>query len=96
MGLWQTSKVAISKWIKRKSFAEAMEKAEKIRAATQARAERNSGLFTAAQENLRRDLGLHDRVKVGSRTEHQFCACVKVGTQSRASRSRLRIRLKRR
>lgn len=88
--------MALSKWIVRKSYDDAMAKAKKIKSATQAKTERNSGLFTNAQESLRRELRLHDRVPIASMTDDQRCSCLRSGAKLRASRSQMRVRITRR
>ncbi len=87
--------MAVSKWLMRKSFEEATAKAQGIRDAKQAKEERTGGLFTGAQENLRRELGLHDRLRPHD-TGHVCCDCVSEKPVIRASRPRSRIVLKRR
>ncbi|MDP1719956.1 MAG: hypothetical protein Q8L08_03015 [Candidatus Nanopelagicaceae bacterium] len=60
--------MALSRWISRKSFGDAMLKAEQLKIAAEAKERRNSGLFTEAQQNLRRELQLHDRDKPSEAT----------------------------
>ncbi|MEI6844387.1 MAG: hypothetical protein WCK79_03680 [Actinomycetes bacterium] len=86
--------MAVSKWLMRKSFEEANAKAQVIKEARAAKNERNSGLFTAAQEDLRRELRLHDRLRPHD-TGHDCCECMNEKPVFKASRSRSRIVLKR-
>ncbi len=74
----------------RKSFDDAANKAEIIKAAAELRREKNAGIFTASQENFRKELGLARReVSAIDRP----CLCCDRKTQMRPSRSHLRVRL---
>ncbi|MFA5918611.1 MAG: hypothetical protein WC800_03620 [Candidatus Nanopelagicaceae bacterium] len=89
--------MALSRWIARKSFNDAMLKAEQLKIAADAKERRNSGLFTQAQQNLRRELQLHDRGK--SSEAVQTCQCCNGGKfiqTLKPSRSMTRVRITRR
>jgi len=86
--------MAVSQWLMRKSFSEASKKADQIRRDSDAKKARNSGLFTGAQENLRRELGLHDRIK-NLPADHECCTCSISVTAIKPSRARMRIQIKR-
>ena len=87
--------MALSKWLLRKSYEDAATQAREIKAATQAKKERNSGLFTAAQENLRRELGLGDRPRRTSPQADRCCDGHVSRHVLRPSRPRIRVRLRR-
>ncbi|TRZ88346.1 MAG: hypothetical protein D4R83_00410 [Streptomycetaceae bacterium] len=87
--------MAVSQWLMRKSFSEASKKADQIRRDSEVKKARNSGLFTGAQENLRRELGLHDRIK-NLPADHECCTCTISVTAIKPSRARMRIQIKRR
>jgi hypothetical protein len=92
--IWQTSNMAVSKWLMRKSFDEAAAKAEQIKIATKIKDAKNAGLFTPTQEKLREELGLHSK-EVHSTTSHcDGCNCLKAGRIARASRPRTRVIVK--
>ncbi|CAB4929886.1 unannotated protein [freshwater metagenome] len=86
--------MAVSQWLMRKSFSEASKKADQIRRDSEAKKARNSGLFTGAQENLRRELGLHDRKKKLP-ANHECCDCTISLIAIKPSRARVRIQIKR-
>jgi hypothetical protein len=83
--------MAVSKWLARKSFSDAANKAEVIKAAAQVKRDKNAGLFTSSQEKLRSELGLGAQV---SKDDHVCCTCGEKKTQMRPSRSHLRVRIR--
>ncbi|MCX6430039.1 MAG: hypothetical protein NTX12_03550 [Actinobacteria bacterium] len=83
--------MAVSKWLMRRTFDEAASKAEALKAAAEIKKNKNSGLFTPSQENLRRELGLGNQVGIEG---HVCCTCDQIKTQMRPSRSHLRIRIR--
>ena len=87
--------MAVSKWLSRRSFNEAAVMAQEIKNATQAKKERNATLFTAAQESLRRELGLDHRPRSTSIDEQQCCDSYSSRNVLRPSRPRIRVRVKR-
>ncbi|MDP1712274.1 MAG: hypothetical protein Q8K86_07435 [Candidatus Nanopelagicaceae bacterium] len=89
--------MALSRWIARKSFDDAMLKAEQLKIAAEAKERRNSGLFTLAQQNLRRELQLHDRDKPSKEVQTcQRCNGERIHARIKPSRSMTRVRITRR
>ena len=86
----------MTRWIPRKSFDEAMMKAEKLKNAAEARERRNSVLFTDAQENFRRELGLHDLKVTSKNVSHECPYCKGSQVRIKPSRSKTRVRITRR
>jgi hypothetical protein len=89
--MWQTSNMAVSKWLMRKSFDEAAAKAEQIKIATKIKDAKNAGLFTPTQEKLRVELGLVQKQTLGDKFHCEGCNCRTATQIQRPSRSRTRV-----
>ncbi|MBI3429164.1 MAG: hypothetical protein HY050_03715 [Actinobacteria bacterium] len=87
--------MALTRWIPRKSFEEAMVKAENLKRAVAARERRNSLLFTEAQENFRRELLLHPRDEMPIAQNYDCPFCQGSPPRIRPSRSPIRVRITR-
>ena len=84
------------RWIPLKSFEQAMAKAEKLKSAAEAKAVRNSALFTEGQERFRRELRLESASTVAKVSALPCLNCQKVQFRRAPSRTKTRIRIKRR
>ncbi|MFZ2227256.1 MAG: hypothetical protein WA090_00805 [Candidatus Nanopelagicaceae bacterium] len=90
--------MALASWKPRKSFDEAMAKAEQLKNAARTKEQRNSGLFTQAQQNLRKELRLDDRENPAeAEPACQYCNGVQLSpTRIKPSRSMTKARIRRR